>query len=250
MNNSLNPIDYLRVLLPADIAVLLRNKRALIASIVAPVYILFITTRQSKSHLGSSAFLIALAVTMGLLAVSITGYSMIVARDRERGVFQRLRVTPTPTWVIMVSRLLVQALANLIITIVVLIVGSRMHDLSLTATGYVWTLLVSILAGAVFLAIGQALVGLVRSATMVNSVGSLLYVALLLIGLLGPSGILGTTIQNVSQWTPVGVVITVFQGALGQMDWDGHTWLSLLACFGYIVVCAAIGIKWFQWDAQ
>jgi ABC-2 type transport system permease protein len=125
-----------------------------------------------------------------------------------------------------------------------------MHSLTLGASDYGWTLLVSILAGAVFLAIGQALVGLIKSATVVNSVGGLLYVALLLSGLLGPSGALGSTFQNISQWTPVGVVITVFQSAPHQMAWDGQTWLSLLACFGYIVVCAAIGIRWFKWDAQ
>ncbi len=250
MNKNQGSINFLRALLPADMVILLKNKRALIASIVVPIYILFITTRNSRSKLGSPAFLVALAITIGLLSVSIMGYSLIVARDRERGVFQRLRVTPTPTWVIMISRLLIQALANLVITIVVLIIGSRIHNFSLSTGDYLWTVLISILAGAVFLSIGQALVGLVRSATVVNSVGSLLYVALLLCGLLGPSGTLGTTIQTISKWTPVGVVITVFQGALHQTAWNGHVWQSLLACFGYIFVCAAIGIKWFKWEAQ
>ena len=99
------------------------------------------------------------------------------------------------------------------------------------------------------LAIAQALVGLVKSATTVNALGSLLYVALLLSGLLGPSGVLGDTFKNISQWTPVGTIITVFQSALHQTAWDGHTWWSLLACFGYVVICSAAGIKWFQWDA-
>lgn len=241
---------YLRALLPADFMVLLKNKRALIASIVVPVYILFITTREHQSKLGSAAFLVALAVTVGLLSVSIMGYSLIVARDRERGVFQRLRVTPAPTWTIMVSRLLIQVLANLLITVVVLIIGASSLRLSLNAGDYAWTILVSVLAGLVFLAIGQALVGLIRSATMVNAVGSLLYAALLLSGLLGQSEILGATFKNISEWTPVGVIIAVFQSALHQTSWDGTTWLSLLACFGYIVVCTVVGIVWFKWDAQ
>lgn len=250
MNNVQNPINYLRTLLPIDMIVLFKNKRALIAGIAAPLYILFITTRESRSKLGSPEFLVTLAITVGLLSVSIVGYSMIVARDRERGVFQRLRVTPAPIWVIMVSRLLVQVFANLLITTLVLLVGSRLHSISISGVEYVWTLFVSILAGAVFLAIGQALVGLIKSATVVNSVGSLLYVALLLSGLLGPSGVLGSTFQNISEWTPVGVVITVFQSIPNQTVWDGHIWLNLLACVGYIIVFATIGIKWFKWDAQ
>lgn len=221
---------------------------------MVPLYIIFITNIHNKhgntaqTKLGSPAFLVMLAITIGLLATSITGYALTVARDREKGVFQRLRVTPAPTWVIMVSRLLIQVLANLVITVVVLIIGSGVHHLSFSAIEYIWALLISILAGAMFLAIGQALVGLVKSAAVVNAIGSLLYVALLLSGLLGPSGILGSTFQTISKWTPVGTIITVFQSALHQTAWNGHTSLSLLACFGYVIVFSTIGIIWFRWD--
>ncbi len=199
MNNNPQPIKYLRTLLQADFLVLLKNKRALAVSGVVPLYLLFITNVSSKlgkhhtstqSKLGSPAFLVMLAISVGLLSAAIMGYAVTIARDREKGVFQRLRVTPAPTWVIMVSRLLVQILANLVITIVVLIIGSRVHHLSLSAIEYVWILLIAVLGGAIFLAIGQALSGLFKSATLVNAIGSLLYAALLLSGLLGPSGIL------------------------------------------------------------
>jgi len=45
---------------------------------------------------------------------------------------------------------------------------------------YFLALLVATFGGAVFLSIGQALVGLIRAATTVNAVESLLYVTLLL----------------------------------------------------------------------
>jgi ABC-2 type transport system permease protein len=256
VNNNPQPLKYLRTLLQADFIVLLKNKRALIISFAVPIYIIFITNIHTKhvvsgqSKLGSPAFLVMLAITIGLLATSIMGYTLTVARDREKGVFQRLRVTPAPAWVIMVSRLLIQVLANLVITIVVLLIGSRVHHLSLSTIEYVWALLISILGGAMFLAIGQALVGLVKSATTVNAIGSLLYAVLILTGLLGPSGILGSTFQSISKWTPIGTIIAVFQGALHEVAWNGHTWLSLLACFGYVIIFSAIGIIWFQWDAS
>jgi ABC-2 type transport system permease protein len=256
VNNTAKPFNYLKILLQTDFIVFLKNKRALITSLVVPLYIIFITNIKAIKHsshvssLGSPIFLVVLAITIGILSTSITGYALIVARDRERGVFQRLRVTPAPAWTIMVSRLLVQVFANLVIAVVVLIVGSQVHHLSLSAGEYASVLLIATLGGLVFLSIGQALVGLVRSATLVNSIGSLLYVALLLSGLLGPSGALGSTFENISKWTPVGTVIAVFESALHQTAWDGHTWLSLLACLGYIAVCSAIGIKWFRWDAN
>ncbi len=258
MNNTPKPFKYLSPLLHADFLVLLKNKRALAISFVVPLYIIFITNISSKlkhgsagqSKLGSAAFLVMLAITIGLISTSIMGYAVTMARDREKGVFQRLRVTPAPTWVIMVSRLLIQVLANLVITVVVLLVGSRVHHLSLSTSEYVWALLIATLGGAMFLAIGQALVGLVKSATTVNAIGTLLFAALLLSGLLGPSGILGSTFQNISKWTPVGTIISVFQSALHETAWNGHTSLSLLACFGYVIVFSAIGIIWFQWDTN
>lgn len=252
MNNnpSPKPLYYLRILLYADLIVLLKNTRALAISVVAPIYILFISNFNKAARLGSAAFLVVLAITIGLLAMALMGYTLVVARDRERGVFQRLRVTPAPTWVIMLSRLLIQLLADLIITIIILVVGSRLHHLALSSGEYVSVLLVAALAGAVFLSIGQMLVGLIKSATTINAVNGLLYAALLLTGLLGPNGTLGSTIQTISKWTPVGTVMTIFEGALHEVAWNGQSWLSLLVCFGYIVMCASIGIVWFRWDAK
>lgn len=251
MNNTPRPLYYLRVLLRADFVVLLKNTRAIIGGILPPLYILFITkSDKAQAKLGGSHFLVVLAITLGLLSLAFLGYSVNVARDRERGVFQRLRVTPAPAWTIMVSRLLVQVLVGEIIAVVVLIVGGRMNHITLSTGEYLSALLIALLESAMFLAIGQALVGLVKSATTVNALGSFLYAALLLTGLLGVSGALGGSFQTFAKWTPVGTIITVFQSVLHQIAWNGHTTLSLLACFGYIVVFGYAGVKWFKWDAQ
>jgi ABC-2 type transport system permease protein len=175
---------------------------------------------------------------------------LTVARDREKGVFQRLRVTPAPTWTIMTSRLAMQVVANLIIAIAVVIIGSRIHNISPSAGQYALVLLVSILAGAVFLSIAQALVGLVRSADSVQAIARVLFAVLILLGLLGQSGALGAFWSSVARWTPVGAVMTLFAGVLNLHAWYSRDTLSLLACLGYIVVFAGIGIRWFQWDAR
>ena len=213
-------------LLRADFAVLLKNRRALLISVFLPFVILFSTnsSKATKSY-GGSLFIIGLAIALGLVSNSILGYALTVARDREQGVFQRLRVTPAPTWTIMTSRLAMQALANLLLTVIVVIVGTRLHHLSLSAGTYGLVLVVSIVGGAVFLSIGQALVGLVKSADSINAAARVLTFGLVLLSALGQSGTLGSA-------------------------WDTNDSLALLACGGYIVVFAAIGIRWFQWDAR
>jgi ABC-2 type transport system permease protein len=238
-------------LMRADFAVLLKSRRAILVSIALPVVIL-LSTNSSKAtkSFGGSLFIIGLAIAYGLVANSIMGYALAVARDREQGVFQRLRVTPAPTWTIMSSRLTMQAIANLVITLVVLIVGSRIHHLSLSIGSYALVVAVSIMGSAVFLSIGQALVGLVKSSDTINATGRLLVLGLVLLSSLGQSGTLGSTWEDIARWSPVGVVMTLFAAVLNLSTWDTHDSLALLACAGYIAIFAAIGIRWFQWDAR
>jgi ABC-2 type transport system permease protein len=241
----------MRSLLRADLAVIIKNRRALLISIVMPVLILIVTNSgKATKSFGGSLFIIGLAVSYGLVANSIMGYALAVARDREQGVFQRLRVTPAPTWTIMASRLAMQALSNLVITLVVLIVGTRIHHVSLSAGTYALVIVVSIVGSAIFLSIGQALVGLVKSSESINAVGRLLMIGLILLSSLGQSGALGATWETIAGWSPVGVVMTLFASVFKLSAWDAHDSLTLLAAAAYVVIFAAIGIRWFQWDAR
>jgi ABC-2 type transport system permease protein len=238
-------------LVRADFVVLLKNRRSLLISIILPGVILFSTnSSKATNSFGGSLFIIGLAITYGLVSNSILGYALMVARDREQGVFQRLRVTPAPTWTIMTSRLAMQVLANLLITVIIVILGSRIHHLSLSAGTYALVLVVSVLGAAVFLSIGQALVGLVKSADSINAAGRVLVLGLVLLTSLGQSGTLGSTWESIARWSPVGVVMTLFAAVLNLSAWDTNDSLALLACGGYIIVFAAIGIRWFQWDAR
>ena len=238
-------------LLRADSTVLVKNRRSLVISIALPLLLLVTTNSgQGTSRLGGALFVIGLCTAYGLAASSILGYALTVARDREKGVFQRLRVTPAPTWAIMGSRLAVQVVANLIIALVVLAVGSAIHNVTFSVGQYVLFLLISILGGAVFLGIGQAMVGLLKSADTVNAGARIVFIALIVLGLFGQSGVLGSTWESISQWTPVGVVMTLFAGVLDLSAWGSRETLSVVACFGYTAFFAAIGIRWFQWEAR
>lgn len=238
-------------LLRADFLVFLKHRRALVISLLLPFFLLASTSSdRATSKFGGAFFVIGLAISYGLVATAIVGYALTVARDREKGVFQRLRVTPAPTWTIMASRLVMQSLANLIIAVIVVIVGTRIHHLTPSAAQYALVLLVSLLGGAVFLSIGQALVGLVTSADNVQATARVLLAVLILLGTLGQSGALGGFWETIARWSPVGVVMTLFAAVLNLHAWDGRDTLSLAVCFGYVVVFAGIGIRWFHWDAR
>jgi ABC-2 type transport system permease protein len=238
-------------LLRADTIVLLRNTVATIAGIFLPVMLIIASTfAKAQTRLGGTEVIIGLALTLGLVTSCILGYSLAIAHDRDAGVLQRLRVTQAPTWTIMTSRLLVQAAASLVSSVIVIIVAVMLHGLALNAGQYVLVLAVAILGSAMFLALGQALVGLVKSVSAINAIGRLLFIVLVLLGILGATGILGDTVQNIAAFSPVGALMTLFTDVLTSAGWADQDLTSLLVCAGYIGVFAFIGIRFFRWESR
>src|SRR5438132_8330298 len=132
--------EIFRALLEADFTVQLRNNRALLLSFALPLVVLFaLFASKFYAALGDPLFRVAAALTLGIASIAILGYSMTVARDREKGVFQRLRVTPAPTWSIMTSRLVVQVAAILAMALVVLCAADLFKGIALTAEAYLLT---------------------------------------------------------------------------------------------------------------
>jgi len=239
-------------LLRADWIVILRSGVSTVVSLLLPVVLVVATSFNTKaqSRLGGADELIGVALTIGLLVSSLLGYSLAVAHDRESGVLQRLRVTPVATWMIMTSRLCVQELLNLVIAVIVIVAAVIAYGLNLNVAQIVLVLLVALLGGGVFLSIAQALVAVVKTVSAVNALNRIVLIVLVLLGLLGSSGILGDTIQVIAQWSPVGVVITLFSDALAQNGWASQDTYSLPMAFAYVVVFTFIGIRWFRWESH
>ena len=123
-------------LLRADFTTQWRNRRSVILVVLVPVIIL-ISWKGLVEKLGGT-FVLSNCITIGLNAIGLMGYSNAIARDRDKGVFQRLRVAPIPSWSIMVSRLLVQLTMILIVTAAIFITGYYFDKISLSPAGYVF----------------------------------------------------------------------------------------------------------------
>src|SRR5438128_11994685 len=241
----------LRALLEADFTVQLRNGRALALTFLLPLVLLYgLSAGKRRAQLGGPIVDVALALTLGIASIAILGYTASVARDRELGVFQRLRVTPAPTWTIILSRLAVQIVSMLVMSVVVLVAAAVVENVTLDPAAYLLTLLAVIFSSAVFLGVGQALVGLIKSPDAVNAVGRLVYLPLFGLGLFAHSEIFGTTFETISRWSPAGAVSTLLGGGLRPAAWSAETWEALLASVLYSVVFAGVGIRWFQWSTR
>lgn len=243
-----NPGAVFKILLRADLITQWRNRRSVILVVLVPVVIL-ISWKPLISKLGGE-FVLSNCITIGLNAIGLMGYSTTIARDRDKGIFQRIRVAPLPTWCIMVSRILVQLTMIMIVTSAVFIVGYSYDGIKLGPEGYACGFLAALVGGALYLGLGQAIVGLVKNAETVNSTARLVYFLFIMVGMFGELGMLGDQIGHIVRWSPYGTVKHLVSDSLHPASWNMDTTKSLLLTIGYAVVFAAVGIKKFKWETK
>ncbi|MFI5162619.1 MAG: ABC transporter permease [Sphingobacteriales bacterium] len=240
--------SVMTALLRADYTTLWRNRKGTIMVLIVPLIIVFSWKGMVTMPMFGGAFVLSNAITLGLVAIGLMGYTNSIARDRDKGVFQRLRVSPLPLWAIMASRLLVQLSLIMLLTVVVFIAGYQFDHITMSFSGYAYTFFASILGGAVYLALGQAIVGRIQNPETVNSSARLIYFAFIVVGMFGELNV--KMLKDIVVWTPYGTVKDILAASLEPAKWNNHTTEALLLTIGYTVVFAVLGIKWFKWSTK
>ena len=235
-----------KALLRADFIVQMRQRRAFIASLLVPLVFLF-TLKRFIPVLGP-AVVLATCISIGLPAIGLMGYALVVARDRELGVFQRLRTTPCSTWVIMSSRFAVQLAVMVGVALVTILVAYYADGIQTDPTRALLVLLAVVICGALFLALGQLVVAVFKGSETVNAATRLIYVLVVMGGVIGQSP--SSPWHSFVLWSPLGVSKTIIAMALSPGNVSSHGAEAILASLAYTLVFAGIGIRWFQWTVQ
>lgn len=233
-------------LIRADLTTQWRNRRSFALVLLVPVIIL-ISWKGIIDKMGG-AFALSSCITIGLVAIGLMGYSNSIARDRDKGIFQRLRVAPVASWSIMASRLAVQLMMILLLTVLVFLAGFYIDHISLSAPGYIITFFTAIIGGAVYLGLGQVIVGLIQNPETVNSTSRLVYFVFIMVGMFGQFGVLGEQVQEMSLWSPYGTVQHIISAGMEPSKWDSQTTMTLIVTIGYAVLFSFIGIRKFKWN--
>ena len=239
-------------LLRADFTTQWRNRRAVVLTLIVPVIILMTWKVMITEGSMGGPFVLANSITIGLFASGLMGYANAIARDRDKGIFQRLRVAPVPSWAIMASRLLVQLAMILMITTAVFVIGKEYDGVTLSPMAYVITYLTSIIGGAVSLSLGQLIVGWIKNPETINSTTRLLYLFFIMAGMLGEifQKELGETLADAKQYLPYGAVKIILAAGMEPEKWNSTASVALLVNFIYIIVFTTLGIKWFKWNTK
>ncbi|MEJ0101394.1 MAG: ABC transporter permease [Bacteroidota bacterium] len=235
-------------LLRADFTTQWRNRRSFILILLVPIIIL-ISWKGIIDKLGGT-FALSTCITLGLIAIGLMGYTNSIARDRDKGIFQRLRVAPLSSWQIMASRLTVQLAMIMLLVTAVFFAGYYIDKISISPAGYAMTFLTALMGGAVYLGLGQLIAGMIKNAETVNSTTRLVYFLFIIVGMFGELGALGEELKKIVRWSPYGVVKMVINGGMQLSAWSNETTTALFVALVYAVVFATLGIKKFQWGAR
>lgn len=238
--------DTWRALLRADFIVQWHQRRTLVMTVIVPIVFL-IAWKDLIPTIGGHAVL-AICIAMGLPAMGLMGYSQTIARDREAGVFQRLRTTPTSTSAIMGSRIAVQLAVTALMTLCTYAFANVVDGIALGTGSVALVLAAALVGGLAFLALGQLVVALVKSAEAVSAVGRLIYLPLVVLGGLGEAGLLGPAAKRIVVWSPIGSTKELLAAAMNPAAIDWHSGIVLAVTLAYSIAFAAIGIRWFKWS--
>jgi ABC-2 type transport system permease protein len=234
-------------LLRSDFTTQWRNRRSVILVLLVPVIIL-ISWKSMVAKLGAP-FVLSTCITIGLTAIGLMGYSNALARDRDRGIFQRLRVAPMPSSLIMISRLAVQMAMIILLTALVFLIGYENLHIILSPSAYALGFLTAFAGGALYLGLGQMIAGLQKNAETVNATTRLVYFAFIMVGMFGELGVLGNEIKTTVHWSPYGTVKMIVSAGLGG-NWNNDASPALLATAVYALVFGFLGIRWFRWNVR
>lgn len=240
--------EGLMSLMRADFTTQWRNRRSVMLVLLVPVVIL-ISWKGLVDKLGA-VFVLSNCITIGLTAIGLMGYSIAIARDRDKGVFQRLRVAPIPSWTIMMSRISVQMAMILLLTLCVYVAGFYVDRITISPLGYLLGFVAAFAGGAVYLGLGQMIVGLIKNADTVNSTTRLVYFVFIMVGMFGELGVLGKQVSEIAKWSPYGTVRRILSDAMDPAHWTQETSIALLATLGYAIIFSMLGIKWFRWNTK
>lgn len=208
------------------------------------------STIDSMGHIPYNAYYVPALITFGVIGACMTNISMTISIRRDSGVLKRLRGTPMPAWAFMAgligSSAVVGAILAALITaagMLVYGVGAPRHPATL--------LLVLLVGGACFCALGLALAALIPNADAAPAITNAVVLPLLFISgtfyPLDPS----STLTHIADWFPMRpFALAVFDAFDPRGLGLGLPWDDLRSMLVWGVVGLVVAVRRFRWEPR
>ena len=173
---------------------------------------------------------------------------------RQYGIFRRYRVTPMPSYMLIIAPLAVGAAVILVSLALMLVVGWQVFDIRFggNAAQVALAILVSYLA---FAAVGAAITARIRSTRTALGLGLVLFAPMFVLsGAFGPRESFPDALQLVGDWLPLTHAYDLLTFLWLGATWETETtigvpiWVSFVYLGALAAVCVAASVRLFRWD--
>ena len=240
-----------------NITALRRSARALVFTVIMPVFLLLLfnsivggqehTTRFAGTRIDIRAYF-----TAGIIAYSImlSGFSSIVitiTTAREAGLLKRYRGTPMPPWIFLGAQILTQVAQIVVMVVLLLAIGRIGYDVSIPTAGIPGLALYTFVGTSAMCALGLAFTRFTPTVEAAGAIGPFSAVLLAFI-----SGVFVTTASLPSWLVDIGRVFPLahlaegLQRALALGRGIEVENLVVLAVWG--IAGLAVARRTFQWE--
>ena len=173
---------------------------------------------------------------------------------RQHGVFRRYRVTPMPSYMLIIAPLAVGAAVVLASLALMLIVGWQVFDIRF-AGNVVMVALAIFVSYMAFAALGAAATARIRNVRTALGLGFVLFAPMyVLSGGFGPRESFPAVLRVVGDWLPLthahDLLTFLWLGGTWGVETTIGTpiWVSFVYLGGIAAICVAAGVKFFRWE--
>jgi ABC-type multidrug transport system permease subunit len=227
----------------------LRSKQALIYGYLVPVFFLLAFGSIFRSDQPLLLHEMGQLLTISILGGACFGLPTALVAERERGVWRRFRLLPTPMGSLvagtLLARLIIVASAALLqITLARVIYGTPYP--THPAQAFAAFLFVAL----AFLGLGLLVAALADDVPAVQALGQCLFLPMIMIGGVGvPLAVLPAWAQRVAGFMPGRYAVDVLQRCFTDPQGLTGAGFSLVALAVIGAAAGGIGLKLFRWDA-
>ena len=237
-----------------DLLIFRRNPAASFFTVILPlIFLVLFTSIFGNGTLENGASVATVYVpgilTLAIVSATAVNLAITMTTRRERGVLKRVRGTPVPPSVFILSQALAGTVIALVMTVLISVIGRVVYGVSLqleTAP----SLIISIIVGAMsFAAIGLALTTIISSEDAAPAVTNAVFLPLYFIsGVFVPDEGVPDWVSTVGNLFPVSHLNQALQESFNPFAdgpaWPWNHWL-VIAAWG--AVAGAVALTKFRW---
>lgn len=237
-----------------DLLIFRRNPAATFFTVILPlIFLVLFTSIFGNGELANGAK-VATVYVPGILTLAIASATLVnpaitMTTRRERGMLKRVRSTPIPPWVFVLSQALSGVVLAAIMTVVITLIGRVLYGVELQFET-LGNLLISLLVGAMaFSALGLAMTTIIPTEDAAPAVTNAIMLPLYFIsGVFVPSGDVPGWVNTVGNLFPVAHLNQALQESYDPFAesaaWPWNHWLVIAGwgLFGVIMT-----LKTFRW---